>query len=188
MPEGWEIGLFIHIVAVFALGGALVGQVLGFTMMRAAKTVQEVRMWGALGRLLTQYYAAPITAAVLLLSGGYLVNEVNEEWSEGWIGISALALIIAVGVGFFFLTPRMKEIGGAAGPAPDGPVPEPVRSKLDSQDLVMAVYGNSMTSIGIIWNMVMKPSAIGSIISIVVFVGIGVATGYLLTQRQTTAG
>ena len=126
MPEGWEIALFIHIVAVFALGGALIGQVLGFTMMRAAATVQEVRMWGAPGRLLTQYYVAPITALVLLLSGGYMVSEFDLEWSDGWIGFSALALIAAVAVGLLFITPRMKAIGGAAGPAPDGPVPASV--------------------------------------------------------------
>ena len=54
MPEGVEIGFFIHMLGVFGLGGALTAQFVSLTMMRASKTVQEVRTWGAGARLLSQ--------------------------------------------------------------------------------------------------------------------------------------
>lgn len=184
MPEGVEIGFFIHMLGVFGLGGALTAQFVSLTMMRASTTVQEVRTWGAAARLLSQYYVGPIMGAVLLLSGGYLVSEFDEEWSEGWIGISALALIAAVSIAIFWIMPRMKEIGMAAGPAPDGPVPDSVSSKLNDPVLVAVSYGNMMIPIGIMWNMVMQPEMLGAILAIIIFAGAGAGGGYALAQQK----
>jgi hypothetical protein len=35
--------------------------------------------------------AFPVAAVVLLLSGGYLVNELGWHWSDGWVSWSARA-------------------------------------------------------------------------------------------------
>lgn len=184
MPEAAQIGLFIHIIAVFALGGATAISLVTFTMIRRAKTVQEVRFWGGLGRLLTQYQVFPAIGLVLLLSGAYLVDKVNEEWSEGWIGLSALALIIAVAVGFFVISPRMKAVGMAAGPAPDGPVPDAVTAQVNDPVLFASVHGNMMATLAIIWNMTTHPGTAGALIALVLFVAIGAGSAYPMYQRQ----
>lgn len=54
MPEDYQIGLFIHLLGVFVLGAATGTSFATFSMMRRAKTVQEVRVWGGLGRILSQ--------------------------------------------------------------------------------------------------------------------------------------
>lgn len=87
MPEGYEVGLFIHIMGVFALAGASTVGFATFSMMRRAKTVQEVRVWAGLGRILSQYYVFPIAALILILSGGYIISKFDSvfSWSDGWI-------------------------------------------------------------------------------------------------------
>jgi NADH:ubiquinone oxidoreductase subunit 6 (subunit J) len=83
MPHGWEIGLFIHIIDVFALGGAVFVSFATFSMMRRAKTVQEVRVWARLGRVLSQYYVLPACAVVLILSGAYQRQRQREVARQG---------------------------------------------------------------------------------------------------------
>jgi hypothetical protein len=185
MPEAAQIGLFIHIVAVFGLGSASGISVAVFTMMQRAKTVQELRVWGSLGALLSKYYVFPALGLLLLLSGAYLVDKVGEEWSEGWIGISAVALIAAVAAGFFVNTPRLKAIGMAAGPAPDGPVPASITEQLNDPVLVAVSRALPLTAVAIAWNMTVHPGMAGALLSIVILAGIGAASAYLPAQQQT---
>ncbi|MBI5288239.1 MAG: hypothetical protein HY873_04635 [Chloroflexi bacterium] len=182
MPEGWQVGIFIHVLAVFALGGGLAISFATFEMMRHARTVQEVRVWSGLGRILSQYQVLPATALVLLLSGGYLVSELNEEWSDLWISFSALALVAASGVGLLVITPRMQAIGRAAGPAPDGPVPAGIMAQLRDPVLFGAILANDFTSIAIVWNMTIQPGSAGAVLSIVILAGLGAAAGYALSR------
>lgn len=184
MPEGWQIGIFIHIVAVFVLGGATAVALVTSTMMRAADTVQEVRFWGRPGQLLSQYQVFPATALVLLVSGGYLVNELDEEWGDGWIAFSAIALIAAVLIGLVVITPRMKAIGMAAGQAPDGPVTGDLARLLHDPIVLGAMHGNAMVAVAIIWNMTVDPGTVGALLSLLILVGLGWATAYPAYQRQ----
>lgn len=184
MPEGYEIGLFIHLFGVFALGAATGTSFAAFSMMRRAKTVQEVRVWGGLGRILSQYHVAPAAAGVLILSGAYLVSEFNLEWTDGWIGLSAIAVIAAVVIGYTLITPRMKAIGATAGPAADGPVSASITDKLADPILFGAIHGNLLISMAIIWNMTTKPGAFGSLAALVILGGLGWAAAYPLYQRQ----
>ncbi len=188
MPEDYELGLFVHLIGVFALGGSVMISFANFSMMRRAKTVQELRVWGSLGRFMSQYHIISIAALVLLLSGAYLVSEFELDWTEGWVGWSALALIGATAVGYLVITPRMSAIGGEVGPSPDGPVPASITQKLNDPILFAAVHGNLMTALAIIWNMTVKPGAVGSLLSIVILAGLGVAAAYPLYQRQQARG
>lgn len=184
MPEGWEIGLFFHFIGLFALGGGIALSFTTFMMMRRSQTVQELRVWAGLGRILGKYPIPVMAAGILLLSGGYLVQEFDEEWSEGWIGFSALALVLAVTVGMLVISPRMKAIGMAVGPAPDGPVPEGITRQLHDPVLFGATYMNSMLALGIVWNMVMKPGTFASLLILLVLGGIGAATAYSQMERE----
>jgi hypothetical protein len=184
MPDGWQIGFFIHILAVFALGGALAVSFGTYSMMRHAKLVQEVRTWAGLGRILSQFQVLPAVALVLLLSGAYLVDKLNREWSDGWIGFSALALVVATAVGFTVITPRMKAVGMNAGPAPDGPVPAAVSTVLNDPVLFGAIHMNLMLAIGIIWNMTIKPGDAGALLTLIILGGLGAASANPSYQRQ----
>lgn len=186
MPEGYEIGLFLHLVGVFALGGGVMVSFAVFSMMRRAQTVQEVRIFGGLGRILSQYYVLPILGAWMILTGLYLVGELSERFdvTDGWILWSLLAVIIAIVNGLVNITPRMKAIGGDAGPAPDGPVTASITDKLNDPILFAAIHFNLLLIIGITWNMVMKPGMFGSLLALVIFGAIGAAAAYPLFARQ----
>ena len=184
MPHDYEWGLFFHLLGVFALGGAVLISFAVFSMMRRAATVQEVRTWGGLGRILSQYFVIPAAALELLLSGAYLVDKFNFDWTDGWIGWSVIALVAATAVGFAVITPRMKQIGMAAGPAPDGPVPAAISSKLNDPILFGAIHMNLMLAIGIIYNMTTKPGGVGSFFALVILGALGAAAAYPLYQRQ----
>jgi hypothetical protein len=186
MPEDYQVGLFIHLFGVFALGAATGTSFATFSMMRRAKTVQEVRVWGGLGRILSQYHMAPAAALVLILSGAYLVDKFNREWTDGWIGFSTIAVLAAVAVGYALITPRMKAIGASAGPAPDGPLPAALSERLGDPILFGAIHGNLMISLAIIWNMTTKPGEVGALLSLIVLGGLGWAAAYPLYQRQQT--
>jgi hypothetical protein len=185
MPEGYEIGLFIHILGVFALAGASAVGFATFSMMRRAKTVQ-VRVFAGLGKILSQYYVFPVAALVLILSGAYLVSKFDPvySWGDGWILWSFIAVLVATAGGYFVVTPRMAAIGMAAGPAPDGPVPASVAEKLTDPALFAVMHGNLMITFAIIWNMTTKPGGVGAFLAIVILAAIGVASAYPMYQRQ----
>jgi hypothetical protein len=184
MPHDYEWGLFFHLLGVFALGGAVLVSFATFSMMRRAATVGELRTWGGLGRILSQYFIIPAAALELLLSGAYLVDKFNLEWTDGWIGWSVIALVAATAVGFAVITPRMKQIGAAVGPAPDGPVPSSITSKLNDPILFGAIHMNLMLAIGIIYNMTTKPGGVGSFLALVILGALGAAAAFPLYQRQ----
>lgn len=186
MPEAEEVGLFFHILGVFALGGATAILLVVFTMARRAKTVQELKHWMGLGALLGKYYVLPIAGLFMLLTGAYLVSKVKPvwDWSDGWIAWSALALIVAVAVGYFVNTPRLRAIGMAAGPAPDGPVPDAITAQLNDPLLFAGIHGAMMTIVAIMWNMTTHPGGIGAFLAIVILAAIGAGSAYPLYQRQ----
>jgi len=186
MPSDYEWGIFFHLAGVFAIGGAI-GVTFGtYAMARRAKTVQELRVWGTIGRYMSQYHVIPLIALELLLSGAYLVGELNEvyEWSDGWIGFSTVALLIGTAIGYLVITPRMSAIGQAAGPAPDGPVPAAISEKLNDPILFGAVHGNLMLMIGIIFNMTTKPGTFASLLILIVFWAVGAAAAYPRYARE----
>jgi uncharacterized membrane protein len=184
MPHDYEIGIFIHIIGVFALAGASAISFSTFSMMRRAKTVQEVRVWASLGRIISQYQVFPASALVLILSGGFLVDKLRYEWSDGWIGWSLLAVVCSVAVGLALITPRMKAIGMAAGPAPDGPVPAALTDQLNDPILFGAIHGNLMVTLAILWDMSTRPGGIQAFLAIVLLAAIGAGSAYPMYQRQ----
>jgi hypothetical protein len=189
MPEGYEVGLFIHILGVATLAGAIALGFATFSMMRRASSVQEVRVWGGIGRILSQYFVFPAAALVILLSGGYIISKLDPlySWSDGWVIWSVIALIVATAGGFLIVTPRMKAIGAAAGAAPDGPVPANVTEKLSDPAIFAVMHGNMMIFIAIVWNMTTHPGGVGAFLAIVILAAIGVASAYPMYQRQQKA-
>lgn len=183
MPEGWEIGLFVHFIGLFALGCGIAVEFTAFVMMRRSASVQELRVWAELGRIVVKVPIPAVASLILLLSGGYLVSEFDIEWSEGWILFSLLALIVAGGFGGAVITPRLRAVVGAAGPAADGAVPHDITGMLRDPVLLGAIAVNNLLTLGIVWNMVTKPGTAGALITLLVLGGIGAAAAYSQVER-----
>jgi len=184
MPEAEEIAVFIHLVGLAMLAGGIGLELTIITMMRRAKGTQEVGVWAGFGKLMDDFKLMPVAALVLVISGGYLVDKVGEEWSEGWILFSLIAVIVASVAGFGVIAPRFKSIAAAAGESPDGPVPAAIAGQINDPLLVASIHGNAMLLVAIIWNMSIRPGALGAILSLVLLAAIGVAVAYPAYQQQ----
>lgn len=182
MPHAWEFAIFIHIVAVAGLFGAATTDIVLLSMMRRAKTVQELRMWSAAAETIERVFPVPVV--LLLLSGGYLVDKLNLSFSDGWIGWSALALLATVPIGYFVNARRVMAIGSAAKSAPDGPLPAPLAGQAADPVLFGAAHAMALGAVGIIWNMTTKPNGFEAFIIIVLGYAIGAASAYPMIARQ----
>lgn len=184
MPEAEQIAIFIHLVGLAVLAGAMGLEIAIITMMRRAKGVQELRVWAGLGKIIDDFKLMPGAVVVLILSGGYLVDKAGEEWGDGWISFSLLAVIVATAAGLAVIAPRFKSIGTAASSASDGPVPPAIASQVNDPLLIAAVHGNAGLLVGIIWNMTIRPGSVGALLAVVLLAAVGVAAAYPAYQQQ----
>jgi len=184
MPEAEQIAIFIHLVGLAVLAGGMGLEIAIITMMRRAKGVQEVRVWAGLGKIIDDFKLMPAAVLVLVLSGGYLIDKAGEEWGEGWISFSLLAVIVATAAGVAVIAPRFNSIGKAAGAAPDGPVPAAIVSQINDPLLIASIHGNAMLLVAIIWNMAIRPGSVGAILAVVLLAAVGVAAAFPAYQQQ----
>jgi len=181
MPTGYDFALFLHLLAVFALGGAAVTEIICLSMARRAGTVQEVRIWASAGSIIEKIF--PVAAVVLLLSGGYMTDKL-WEWGDGWINVSAIALILGSIAGFAINGRRVDGIIAAANGARDGAVPADLAARTHDPILFGCAHALMLMTLGIIWNMSTKPGDAQSGIVIVIAVLLGAASAYPMVARQ----
>jgi uncharacterized membrane protein len=188
MTHGQDIGLFIHLSAVFVAAGTSTTFILVLSMMRRARTVQDVRTFSTLGGLAE--HAFPFATLVLLLSGGYLVSEFDFSWGDGWLNTSAIALVLMAVGALKINTLKMNEIHHAAESAPDGPVPRELAALIADPLLFAVTHAITIGMLGIIWNMTTKPgdSEAGIVILLSALAGAGSAIPMISRRREILAG
>ncbi len=188
MTQAQEIGLFIHLSAVFVAAGTSTTFILVLSMMRRARTVQDVRTFSTLGGLAE--HAFPFATLVLLISGGYLVNEFNFSWGDGWINTSAIALVLMAVGALKINTLKMNAIHYAAEDLPDGPVPRELAAMVADPLLFAVTHAITIGMIGIIWNMTARPgdAEAGIVILLSALVGAGSAVPMISRRREILAG
>jgi uncharacterized membrane protein len=189
MPDGLLIGTFIHIAAVFAAAGTSTTFILVLSMMRRARTVQDIRTFSTLGGLAE--HAFPFATLILLLSGGYLVTKwPDASWSHGWVSVSAVALVLMAIASLKINTLKMNAIHHAAEDAPDGPVPRELAAMIADPVLFAVTHAITTVMLGIIWNMTTKPGNIEAAIVVVAaaLVGAGSAAPMVARRREILAG
>lgn len=188
MPDGLQIGLFIHLSAVFVAAGTSTTFILVLSMMRRARTVQDIRTFSTLGGLAE--HAFPFATLVLLLSGAYLVDKFGAAWGDGWINTSAIALVLMAVGALKINTLKMNEIHHAAESAPDGPVPRELAALVADPLLFAVTHAITIGMLGIIWNMTTKPgdAEAGIVIVISALVGAGSAVPMISRRRDILAG
>ena len=188
MPQGLQIGLFIHLAAVFAAAGTSTTFILVLSMMRRARTVQDIRTFAALGGLAE--HAFPFATLVLLLSGGYLVNKFGASFGDGWVMASAIALVLMAVAALKINTLKMNEIHRAAEDAPDGPVPRDLAALIADPVLFASTHAITTVMLGVVWNMTTKPGNLEAALVVIVaaIVGAGSAMPMVSRRREILAG
>src|SRR6516162_5419580 len=154
----YVIGLFFHFLG---LVGLFVGYGLewtGSSLLRRATSADEARAALGLYRL-----SMPISGPgllVLILSGGYLAS-VTGGMKQAWISATLLAIVVALGMGFVFILPRVRTIRAAL---PEGNVALPDTALARAKDpmVVTLIRVRFVLALGIVYLMTAKPQSLGT--------------------------
>ena len=171
--EATEVVLFLHIA--FVIVGLMMAAVLhaSLALMRRATTVAQLRPWPPVIHRLEPLL--PLAAVGILATGLWLIRISDGEFriGEGWVLVSLVALVVVEGVGGL-VSRRSKELQLAIRTAPDGPVPP--RLRRPEPALWYTAHFGTAVFFGIIFLMVVKPSAVWSMVVVLVAAILGLAS------------
>ncbi len=181
MPAGYDIGLYIHLLAVFAIAGELTTFVVCIAMMRRARTVEALRPWADVGWAAEKVF--PVAALVLLLSASYMVGK-RWAWDDGWVNVSAATLIVMAVADVFVNGRKIGAIRRAGREAPDGPLPRILAAQVTDPILFGTTHALITATLAVIWNMTVKPGSAEAAIAVLVAVVVGAGSAVPMISRQ----
>jgi hypothetical protein len=174
------IGLYFHYLG---LVGLFVGYGLEWTassQLGRATSAEQARMALGLYRL-----SMPISGPgllVLILSGGYLAS-ITGDMKQAWISATLLAIVVALGMGFVFILPRVRTIRAAL---PEGNValPETALARVKDPMVVTLIRVRFVLALGIVYLMTAKPGSLAT--SLFILLG-AIVIGLLCARAAWTS-
>jgi len=178
----YDAMLFVHILGVVTLFGAITLTQVGVTRLGRAQTIEEVRAWVGMTRIAGRMF--PISFVLILVGGLYMAG---DRWSFGdpWIVVALGSLVVMGALGGGVLGRTLESVGRAL--AADGtgqPAGSPDFAARVSASLRPPMMGLAGVAIGVLWLMTNKP---GWVVSIAVVVGLGLVgalLGGLMARRD----
>ena len=184
MPTAYQFWLFVHILGVFALAGAATTFIVCLSMMRRAKTAQELRPWADVAFAVEK--AVTVAGLVVLGTGIYMASD-HDLWELGWVNWSSTALVLGILLWVVVNTRKSAAIRRAARDAADGPVPDVLAAQVTDPILFGATHAVTTVVLGIIWNMTTKPGDTQALIVLIVAALVGAASAAPMVARQQRA-
>jgi hypothetical protein len=154
----YSLALFFHFLglAMLFIGYGLEWIVSSF--LSGATTTDQVRAWLRVYR--TSLPVSGPGLLVLILSGGYLA-QVSDAMKNGWLSASFIAIVLALGIGFVFILPRVKAIRRAL-PEGSAALPASATALLRAPGLPTFIRVRAMLALGIVYLMTVKPASLAS--------------------------
>jgi hypothetical protein len=157
--------LFTHFLGLVALFVGYGLEWAGSSLLRGSTTSDQARNWLGVYKL-----SLPISGPgllILIISGGYLAS-VTGGMKQGWISASLLAIVLALGIGFVFILPRVKRIRVAI---PEGNValPDTILARVQDPMVATLIRVRFALALGIVYLMTAKPPAVST--SLLILVG-----------------
>jgi uncharacterized membrane protein len=150
----YEIWKFLHVVAAMVwTGGSVVFLVLS-ARAGASKDPAEMGRTGQLALWTGTRIFAPASVFVLIL-GIVMILDGPWEFSDPWIGLGLLGVIVTAGIGNGFLAPNGRKIGPAM--MERGPQ-DPVTQRLVSRQRLFSIL-NTVLLVAVVFDMVVKPGS-----------------------------
>jgi uncharacterized membrane protein len=171
----YSLALFIHVTADIGIFVALGVQLFCLSALRRSNSAEQAR---GFVQLIHASNPVSIVSALLTIAAGLYMALTVWDWRTGWI-LTALGSIILLlppliaGV----IEPRLRTIAALVKAASPGPLPDSLRVRLHDPVLGTALHTAAAVVLGIVFLMTTKPMLIGSIISMAVFVILGLASG-----------
>jgi hypothetical protein len=175
-----SVVLFLHITGALALFVSLGLEQASLIGLRRWQTTGRVReallLVGSLRRL-----EGP--GALIILATGIYMGA--TRWGQQpWIGLSLLAMVAVIGVGGA-LARRQATALARELPADDAPVPAALAARLPTPALRMLAAMRLAFGLGIVFVMVAKPTAAGTLVVLAVALAAGTLAG--MSARRPVA-
>ncbi|MFL5617229.1 MAG: hypothetical protein ACJ79A_02405 [Gemmatimonadaceae bacterium] len=167
----YSIALFLHLVGVLALFAGIAIEQTALRRLRNAASLAQVREWMTLLRGLRRIDAP--AGLTILLSGGYLMG--HGAGYHAWVAAGIIGMVVMAVLGVAVGRPRFLAIASAL-PATDGLVASSLRTRLQDPILRASAAMRAALGLGIVFDMVVKPAAVGAVIAFVVALLIGAAS------------
>jgi len=173
--------LYLHVLSLLlGIGAATVVGVCLFRL-RSAQTLADALPWGMLAGKTERVF--PVAILGLFSTGAYLTSDV-WTWSTRWIDVSIVALALVALQGPLVAGLRAKALERALGENGPGPLGDVVRRLARDPVLWVATFANPGIVLGILWNMINKPSTAEAIAAVVIGYAAGAAVALPFTRRQ----
>lgn len=171
----YPLVLFVHVTADIAIFIGLGVQLFCLAVLRRAQTVEQAR---ALVQLIRLSDPLGIGGGLLVIASGLYMALTVWDLRQGWIAtaLGSLILLLPPLIGGV-IEPRTRAIVKQTESAPAGPLPSDLRRRLHDPLLATALQTSAAVVLGIVFLMTNKPPLAGSLVAMVVFVGLGVASG-----------
>jgi hypothetical protein len=153
-----SIALYFHFLGLIGLFVGYGLEWIASSLLRRSTSAEQARAWLRIYR-----FSLPISGPgllVLIVSGGYLAS-VTGAMKQGWVSASLLAIVVALGIGFVFILPRVRTIRAAL---PEGNVALPETALARAQDpmVVTLVRVRFVLALGIVYLMTAKPESLAT--------------------------
>jgi hypothetical protein len=173
--------LYLHVLSLLlGIGAATVVGVCLFRL-RSAQTLADALPWGMLAGKTERVF--PVAILGLFSTGAYMTSDV-WTWSTRWIVVSIVALALVALQGPLVAGLRAKALERALGENGPGPLGDSVRRLVRDPVLWVVTFANPGIVLGILWNMINKPSTAEAIAAVVVGYAAGAAVALPFTRRQ----
>ncbi|TMF81945.1 MAG: hypothetical protein E6I07_14225 [Chloroflexi bacterium] len=167
--------LFAHVLGAFGLIAAYTIEAIGLRGLRGAIRRDEALLWFGISRGIVMRLA-PASLGVILIAGLYLMA--TSGGPRGWSIVALASFVVLALVGAFGTGMPMARIRPAIDGAAD-PLPDDVRSELRDRVLLLSLDIRLAMAVGILFLMTLKPSALTSVVVIVLAIAVGLVAGLL---------
>lgn len=187
--QTYHVVLFIHIVSLLIAVGAVATLHIADVEIRRARTLSEA---GRLGmRMKVTAHAFPVAIVGLVGSGIYMTHHLGWGFSTSWVlaGLVGLGAIVVLGDVVNGRNGRKLGalIGAAIASGGDGPLTDEVRARLDDPLAKFAAVAPTGIMFGVIYDMTVKPAALGSALAILIALALGGIASQVLLRSPAPA-
>jgi multisubunit Na+/H+ antiporter MnhG subunit len=177
--DWYHLVLFVHILGALGLFMALAVELAIMVGARSARTVEAVRAWSSASKPLDVVF--PITS-LLILGAGLAMTIGFWGWTQAWIDLSLGLLVLLSIVGAAFNGTHARRIAQRAAALGQGAIPPDLSRELNNPAHWTSVVSMATLGLGIVFLMVEKPGLLGSIITLVIALLVGVVLAQMLVR------
>jgi hypothetical protein len=177
--HGYQIALFLHLVALFAAFGASTVVHVAMGRIRSARSGGAALEWLGVAHSLSRVF--PIALAALVGTGAWMLHS-SWSWSAGFVDAGLTGVVLLFVSGAAIESTRAGALAAALAAAPHEPFSAETAARTRDPLWWCASWSNSGIAVAVAFVMVVKPSPAASFAALAVGIAAGCAVG-LLSRR-----